>query len=369
MPPQQTKYRIMVVDDDVDMRGLMTAALSPKYEVVQAHDGLDALQKIEHYEPDFIIIDIVMPLMNGFETCQAIRRSPRFMNTQVMFLSGHGSRENVAKSYECGANLFLAKPIDPERLVKNVDVFFQQAGPPARQKKLSFRQIEMIEKSGHKIGGRAGAGRGSDPVTPLPPVRPRTPTPPPPPPPPPQPQPSRPPEVSASPSVVRFQAFETSKDSQMPRVLVAEDDKDLATLINMSLSPFFEVILADDGLDAVEKVVKFQPDIIIVDVMMPKMNGYQLCQSVRANLSFARTPIVFITAKATPKDRDYARRLGADAFLAKPFDIEELVDICQGLTKRPGFRVRQKRVSAFEIHAEEVQEKQRQKFLERKSRQ
>jgi DNA-binding response OmpR family regulator len=356
MASQQTKYRIMVVDDDADMRGLMVAALSPKYEVVQAHDGLDALQKIEHFEPDFIIVDIVMPLMNGFETCQAVRRNPRFMNIQVMFLSGHGSRENVAKSYECGANLFLAKPIDPGRLVRNVDIFFEQTPPALRQKKLSMRQIEMIEKSGQKISGRGAPGSESEPVTPLPPTRVAPPPPPPP----------RPVEMSASPSVVRLQAHETSTDSQIPRVLIAEDDRDLSTLIEMSLSPSFEVIQAKDGLDAVEKVVKFQPDIIVVDVMMPKMNGYQLCQSVRANLSFARTPIVFITAKASPKDRDYARRLGADAFLAKPFDIEELVDVCRGFTKRPGFRVRVKRISAFEIHAEVVQEKQVQKRRESK---
>ncbi|MRR30105.1 response regulator, partial [bacterium] len=86
-----SRYRILVVDDDEEIRRVLKLTLSTRYEVVEACDGLDALSKLEDYEPDFAIIDIMMPLMDGFQLCEAIRRHKSFKVMQVMFLSAHGS--------------------------------------------------------------------------------------------------------------------------------------------------------------------------------------------------------------------------------------------------------------------------------------
>jgi len=147
-----------------------------------------------------------------------------------------------------------------------------------------------------------------------------------------------------------------SAGSLVPRILLVEDDKDLAQLVSMALEESFEVVMAHDGLEAVEKIVKYQPDILIIDVMLPRMNGYQLCQSVRANRALANTPVLFITAKSSEKDREHAMRVGGDGFLAKPFEMSEIVDLCRKATQKPGFRVKPKALSTAEIRASERQD-------------
>ena len=329
-------YRVLVVDDDADIRLVIESVLENAYEVVHAHDGLDALEKIENVEPDLIIMDIVMPLMDGLEACKAIRRIPRFSRTQVLFLSGHNTPENIKGSYESGGNIFLVKPIEPERLRKNVDVCFQTAGVPPRPKKMSFHQLRIITKGGDQDATPAAAGQPSRGAAPTQTTRPSTRAIP----------PARPPAPRPRTSF-----------AQKPRVLVVEDSEDIAEVISLGLSDSFEVIIAHDGLEAAEKVARFQPDILVIDVMLPKMSGYQLCQSVRANPSFVDAPIIFVTAKASPKDREHAMRLGASAFLPKPFEIDELVRLCLGFTGQPSFRIRRKILSLPEIRAIEREEK------------
>jgi len=370
------RYRIMVVDDDPDIRQVIAETLKDKYEVVMAHDGLDALEKLEKYEPDFVIMDMLMPLMDGFQACAAIRRKPGFQNLQVLFLSAYGSRENIAKSYEMGANLFIPKPVEPARLLKNVALFLTQSPPAKRPKKMSYRQIQMIESvqekkaaehaphppaTAHRPPAQASSPwEAPDDTAPTPEAKPRpvppevhpaqtghpvhpgqraqtghpTATPPTPP-------PAAPPTPSP--------AVSSAGSALVSRILVVEDDNDLAEMILLALGETFEVVIARDGLEGVEKVVKAQPDILLIDVMLPKMNGYQLCQSVRSNRAFARTPIIIMTAKRTSKEREYAMRVGADAFLPKPFEMEALQRLCVEMTRRPGFQVKAKTLSCAQL--------------------
>lgn len=113
-------------------------------------------------------------------------------------------------------------------------------------------------------------------------------------------------------------------------------------LMRSTLEPEFEVFSALDGLIAIEKITTYQPDLIVMDAMMPKMSGYQLCQSLRRNARFSTTPILFVSAKASPRDREYALRIGANDFLPKPFEPLELAERVKLLMKKPGFTVHPK---------------------------
>ena len=139
------KYRIMIIDDDADTRHLIGLALRPRYEAVEVCDGLDALSKLELYEPDFAIIDIAMPVMDGFQVCEAIRHHQKFNSMQVMFLSGHDDKESIKKSYAVGANLFMTKPVDPERILKNIDFTIAHTPPPLHVKRHTTEEIERLE--------------------------------------------------------------------------------------------------------------------------------------------------------------------------------------------------------------------------------
>ena len=87
-----------------------------------------------------------------------------------------------------------------------------------------------------------------------------------------------------------------------------------------------QVILAEDGFDGLAKVVDNKPDVIFVDVMMPRLDGYQTCALIKKNQDFKSTPVVMLTSKDTLFDRARGKLVGADQYLLKPFNKKSLVE-------------------------------------------
>lgn len=85
------------------------------------------------------------------------------------------------------------------------------------------------------------------------------------------------------------------------------------------------VILAEDGYDALSKIVDHQPDIIFIDIMMPRLDGYQTCALLRKNSRFAKTPVVMLSSKDGLFDRARGRMVGSNWYLTKPFTKDELL--------------------------------------------
>lgn len=87
-----------------------------------------------------------------------------------------------------------------------------------------------------------------------------------------------------------------------------------------------EVALAEDGFDGLSKVVDYHPDLIFIDVMMPRLDGYQACALIKNNPHFRRIPVVMLTSKDTLFDRARGRLVGSDQYLIKPFNKKNIVD-------------------------------------------
>ena len=111
------------------------------------------------------------------------------------------------------------------------------------------------------------------------------------------------------------------------RVLVVDDDPEILRLIKISLAAAgFETETATDGDEAVERAIHNPPDVILLDVMMPKLDGLEVCKRLRANYETRSTTIVLLTAKVSSTDKLLGFRAGADDYVTKPFDPEELVE-------------------------------------------
>jgi twitching motility two-component system response regulator PilG len=87
-----------------------------------------------------------------------------------------------------------------------------------------------------------------------------------------------------------------------------------------------EVILAEDGFDALSKIASHLPDIIFVDIMMPRLDGYQTCSLIKRNSRFKSTPVIMLSSKDGVFDRARGRMVGSDQYLTKPFTQESLID-------------------------------------------
>ena len=111
------------------------------------------------------------------------------------------------------------------------------------------------------------------------------------------------------------------------KVLVVDDARDVRNLVAAHLKRGgHDVLLAADADAALELALEEHPDLAIVDIMMPGMNGYELTEKLRENPSTHETPIIMLTARAGGADRDHAFRVGADAYVQKPFELQRLTD-------------------------------------------
>ena len=113
-----------------------------------------------------------------------------------------------------------------------------------------------------------------------------------------------------------------NEDSEI--ILIVEDNKDIANYISICLNDRFTIKYCENGLIGLEAAIEIMPDIIISDVMMPKMDGYELCTKLKSNELTNHIPIILLTARVDEKDRLYGLNCGADAYLNKPFNPEEL---------------------------------------------
>lgn len=109
------------------------------------------------------------------------------------------------------------------------------------------------------------------------------------------------------------------------KILLADDEKDIVEFLEYNLvSEGFDVITAYDGKEAIEKL-SHKPDLIILDVMMPEFNGYEVCRHIRKIEQFSNTPVIFLTAKSSEADEIKGLELGADDFIGKPISPKKLV--------------------------------------------
>ncbi|MBN1515869.1 response regulator [Candidatus Sumerlaeota bacterium] len=281
------KLRIMVVDDDPDSQLILSKILQPHYDVHLADNGLDALEKLESLDPDIVLADVAMPVMNGWEFVERLRKQPQFQKIPVVFLSAMVQKNHIKTGYDSGADLYLTKPIEPDRLLRMLE--------------MQVRERNLVPKEA--LNATVDSGKYViDEDEPEPPTEPLEPM-------------------------------------HRARVLIVDDDQDLAMIMKMELSRFYEVVVSHDGLSAMDTALKWKPDIFVIDWMMPKVSGYQMVEILRRTQNFHHSPIIFISAKSSPRDKMMVERLDVAAYLPKPFLPSDLTMVIDKEINKPGFQI------------------------------
>ena len=121
-----------------------------------------------------------------------------------------------------------------------------------------------------------------------------------------------------------------------PRVLIVEDEDNIALALSTVLGrEGWELTRIEDGAAALEEIRARQPDLVILDVMLPSVSGYEICQQIRLDPALAGTRILMMTARGNAMERRKGLALGADGFIAKPFDLRELMGQARALLSQP----------------------------------
>lgn len=123
--------KVLVAEDEPDIRGLIAFSLQyAGYVVIEAADGIDAVEKAERELPDLILLDVRMPKMNGYEVCRVLKTQDSTQEIPVIFLSARGQEAEIKRGLELGAEEYILKPFAPDELYRRVGGILERLERP-----------------------------------------------------------------------------------------------------------------------------------------------------------------------------------------------------------------------------------------------
>ncbi len=261
---KEIKARVLIADDEPIIRNIMEAALSEEgYRVDTAADGALALAQVEAFKPDVILLDVDMPELNGFQVTERLKANLATADIQIIMVTGLGSIEDRVRGLEAGADDFLAKPF-------NLDEMLVRVRSLARLKELQDRLAKKEAECPEKTGRRA---RRSSPL-----------------------------------------------------VLVVEDDERIVRICeNVLGAGNYQTIDAGDAETGLRFLAEETPDLIVLDLMLPGMEGLEFLAKVRENPATVSVPVIIVSALDDLRTKVKGLQMGADDYLVKPISSLELL--------------------------------------------
>ncbi len=260
---------VLVVDDTPENLELMISLLSDVYKVRFAKSGEKALEiAASEPRPDLILLDIMMPEMDGYEVCRRLKSDPATRDIPVIFLTGKTALEDEEKGLKLGAVDYITKPISPPIVVARV------ANHLNLKAKVDFLRDKAASLEREVARNTKDA------------------------------------------SVIHRMSTAPLSEAM---VLVVDDTPENLQLMTGLLKDLYKVKVAKSGERALEIAASEpHPDLILLDVMMPDMDGYEVCRRLKSNPATRDIPVIFITAKIEMDDEMKGLELGAVDYITKP---------------------------------------------------
>jgi CheY-like chemotaxis protein len=242
--------KILVVEDVELNRELIAQLLEEDYAILTAADGATGIRLAERERPDLILMDLSLPIVDGWEAARRIKADPALRKIPIIAVSAHAMTGDAEKARQCGCDDYLSKPLD-ERL--------------------------LLEKL-HKYLGP------------------------------------------------HFQRSAARPPVQANRILIVDDEPFNVDYLQQELEELgYDIMVARDGQEALECVATDPPDLILLDVLMPIMDGFAVCRALKGEEATRLIPIVIMTTLDGIEDRIRGIEAGADDFLTKPVNQRQLI--------------------------------------------
>ena len=288
------RRKILVVDDVPQNRAMLLDSLETMgFEVAHACDGAEALTVAAWFQPDLIVMDLLMPVMDGYEATRRLRMSPQSADVPIIAMSASARADTQTRCREAGANAFIAKPVEETTLLNAIaDMLHltylreERAGAPEEALPLPANQSSVV-------AARAGKPAG--------PVR----------------------SFDAGKSLLGEHSLLNGA-----HVLLVEDNAINREVVLEMLSdtdPDIVVSVAYNGREALDMLDRQRFDIVLMDCQMPVMDGYEATRLLRQRPALRHLPVIALTANAMVGDSDKALAVGMNDHIAKPIKLEELL--------------------------------------------
>jgi two-component system, cell cycle response regulator len=287
--------RILLIDDNEMIREMLRRRLEQHgYEVILGSDGGSALSAALDHSPDLVMIDLEMPIVDGREAIRQLRENPQTCLTPIIALTENAIPQQSDKLYVGEYDEILVKPVQMPKLAKILsELLAKRASAPSLTKTLPIPNIEREIK------------------------------------------PDPPRQVAVS-EVVPDDSTEGPALPTIPqlnkRILVVEDnDVNRELLVRRLVNLGFQVAQAENGRVALQRVVEIHVDVVLLDVMMPEVDGYQVLKKLKAHADYKAIPVIMMSANDAMESVVRCIEMGAEDYLPKPVDpvlLKARIDAC-----------------------------------------
>jgi two-component system cell cycle response regulator len=261
--------RVLVVDDILANVKLLEAKLTAEYfDVLGACSGIEALAKLEEHNPDIVLLDVMMPGMDGFEVCRRIKQNPKTAHLPVVMVTALDQTADKIAGLQSGADDFLTKPVDDAALFARVRSLVRL--------KMMTDELRMRESTGHSMGL-------IDPAS-----------------------------TMVEPSVAG-------------RVLVIEDRRESAEWLVSMLQPDHDVLVVESFEEAVGQLRAQGYDLIVLSLGLRGFDGLRLCSQLRSLPECRSIPILVLVGDGDRRKLAQALEMGVNDYLTRPVDKNELI--------------------------------------------
>ncbi len=262
--------KILIVDDEPINVKLLAAKLArEKFETFKAYGGKESLEKAVSVCPDLILLDIMMPDMNGYEVTRRIKSNPEISHIPIILLTALSGSEDKIKGLEAGAEEFLTKPVNTVELLARINSMLQLK-QYREQLAIRTESEENFSKTSHKE-----------------------------------------------------EAIREEKD--LFRVLLVDDDKRDIRLIQSYLhGQPYEIIVAGNGDNVISLAIREKIDLILLDILLPGLDGFEVCRRLKKMDETRDIQIILITCLKDLESKIKGTETGADDFIVKPINGRHL---------------------------------------------
>jgi DNA-binding response OmpR family regulator len=266
--------KILLVEDNEMNQDMLTRRLLRRgYEVVCAMDGQTGVSMASSEQPDLILMDMSLPIMDGWAATRVLKADPKTRSIPIIALTAHAMVGDRQKSMDAGCDDYDTKPVELARLLSKVETL------------LASSKIET------KVEDRSIVEADSE-------------------------------VIAVSQKVISLPNIVRSIDPTAATILIIDDIETNRDMLGRRLERAgYTVILAEGGRQGIELIDRQPIDLVLLDIMMPDFNGIETLKSIRTKYSMAQLPVIMATAKDRSEDMLQAFDLGANDYVTKPIDL------------------------------------------------